>query len=252
MPDAPEQPLFTADDEPNRDSDELLDVGHASPNWMARLRRPEHRLRYGAPLLICAALAALGLVTWRTLVHHSTPPLAPSRPAAAPSRPAAVPRPTFNSGPLLAVRGLAHHRGPLVGYVRQSTTAGACALVAPGRSPVRLISRALRRIAPGYRITDSAMVLDQFTGLCSVQLRGINRVHDVVVVSVAAPPTHAPHSSFDRVETGIQGGPRTTTKYALDVSRTGFRILVGATGPARRLPRAQDLVRLASQPALTW
>jgi hypothetical protein len=158
----------------------------------------------------------------------------------------------FNSAPLLAVRGLAHHRGPLLGYVRQSSPAGVCALVAPGRSPVRLMSRAIRRVAPGYRITDSAMVLDQFTGLCSVQLRAVNRIHDILVVSVAAPPAHTSRSAFDRVETGIQGGSRVTTKYAIDHSRSGFRILVGATGPNRRLPRAQDLVRLASQPALTW
>jgi hypothetical protein len=88
--------------------------------------------------------------------------------------------------------------------------------------------------------------------LCSVQVRASNRIADILVVSVAAPWKHSPHSSFDRVETGIESGPRTTTKYALDVSRTGFRILVGATGPDRLLPRAQDLVRLASQPALTW
>jgi hypothetical protein len=245
MPDEPEPQLFPADHDASRSADELLDVGRTGPAWVAQLRRRFSRLRYGAPLLVCAALVVLGLVTWRTLIHHSTP-------ASAPPRPAPVGRPVFNSGPLLAVRGLAHHRGPLLGYVRQSTPAGACALVTPGKSPVQLISRALRRIAPSYRITDSAMVLDQFTGLCSVQLRGVNRVHDVVVVSVAAPPAHAPHSSFDRVETGIQSGPRTTTKYALDVSRTGFRILVGATGPERRLPRAADLVRLASQPALTW
>jgi hypothetical protein len=114
------------------------------------------------------------------------------------------------------------------------------------------MSRAIRRVAPGYRITDSAMVLDQFTGLCSVQLRAVNRIHDILVVSVAAPPAHTSRSAFDRVETGIQGGSRVTTKYAIDHSRSGFRILVGATGPNRRLPRAQDLVRLASQPALTW
>jgi hypothetical protein len=245
MPDEPEPQVFSADRGASRDSDELLEVGRAAPDWVARLRRPWRRLRYGAPLLICAALAVLGLVTWRTLVHHASP-------AAAPARPAPIARPAFNSGPLLAVRGLAYHRGPLLGYVRQSTPAGVCALVAPGHSPVRLMSRAIRRVAPGYRITDSAMVLDQFTGLCSVQLRAINRIHDIMVVSVAAPPAHTPRSAFDRVETGIRSGPRATTKYALDVSRTGFRILVGATGPERGLPRAEDLVRLASQPALIW
>lgn len=245
MPAGPDFDAVEPEGESRADIEDLLELGGGSPRWLRRLGAKWAALRYGTPLLLCAALAVGGLVAWTTVGHSPSPTAAPS------TRLGRTPRPAFNSAPLLTVRGLAHHEGPLIGYVRQSTPVGACTLVKPGHSPLPLIGRAIHRIAPHYRVVDSAMVLDQFTGLCAIQLRARNKLGDVLVVSIASPPGHTRHAPYDRVETGFESGPRSTT-YALDVSRTGFRILVGATGPERGLPLSTDLARLASARALTW
>lgn len=238
---------FEPEAAPGADLDDVLDIGRAPPRWLRRVGTQWGRLRYATPLLVCAALVSIAIAAWTTVDHGA-------RPAAAPSTELnRMPAP-FNTAPLIAVQGLAHFAGTLPGepLAPRPATVGACAVVTPGRSPMPLIGRAIRRIAPSYEIIDSEIVLDQFTGLCAIQVRAVNGAGDVLVVSTAVPPAYSPLSSSNRVETGIQRGPRTTTKYAWEISSTGFEILVGATGPPRGLPHTSDLVRLATQPALIW
>jgi hypothetical protein len=245
VPAGPDMDAFEPEGQPDADLDDLLDVGRAPPRWLGHVSAQWARLRYGTPLLVCAALVVTGIVAWTTVEHGNSP-------AAAPSTVLTRGRPPFNSAPLIAVRGLAHQAGPLFSYVRQSTPVGACALVKPGHSPLPLISRAIHRIVPRFRVMDSATVLDQFTGLCAVQVRAKNRVGDVLVVSIASPTEDASHWTFDRMETGIAIGPGPTTLYALNITTRGFRILVGATGPDRGLPGSDDLLRLANARAMMW
>jgi hypothetical protein len=245
MPAGPDFDGFEPEGEPGAGLDDVLDVGRGSPRWLRRLGTQWARLRYGTPLLVCAALAVIGIVAWTTVEHGNKPTAVASTNLTRPPRPAPDP------APLMAVRALAHNVCPLRGFLQQSTPVGTCALVTR-RSPFPLIRRAIRRVAPGYRIIDTAFVVDRSTGLGDIQIRAANRAGDVLVVSTAAPPAYTPLSSFDRVETGIERGRQATTKYVLEVSSTGFRILVGATGPGTGLPPSNDLVRLAGAPALIW
>lgn len=229
------------------DVDDVIEVGRATPRWLAHLCVRWARLRYGTPVLLCVALAVIGVVAWRTVVHRETP-TAVSRTDL--TRIAAPP--AFNSAQLVAVRALAHQICPQRGYLAQRTPIGACAFVTRARSPFPRIRRAVHDVAPQYRIIDTAFVADPSTGSDDIQIRAANQVGDVLVLSTAAPPSYVPLASFDRVETGIGRGRRVTTEYAFAVTSTGFRILVGATGPARGLPSSNDLLRLARAPAMIW
>ena len=247
MPVSPDHDAFEPPGGSAGDCDDVLDIGRGPPRWLRRVGTQSARLRYATPLLVCAVLAGVAIVAWRT-VEHGQPPAAAPRTVV--NR---MPAP-FNSAPLIAVRNLAQFAGTLPGepLAPRSATAGACGLITRGHSPLPPIGRTIRRITPSYRILDSEIVLDQFTGLCAIQVRAVSGAGDVLVVSTAAPPAYSPLSSFNRVETGIQRGPRATTKYVWEISSTGFEILVGATGPARGLPQTRDLVHLANQPALIW
>lgn len=232
--------------------EDLLEVGHERSEAVARLLGRLRGLRSLAAAAACVGLAVAVVATLHpTSRVDGTGHLALStgHPIAPAPHP---PRPNSYDAPLRAVDALAHHRGALTGYVRQTSPAGACALVAVGHSPQRSVRRALRRITPRFRVRDSAAVLDEFTGLCALQLRADDVSGTVLVVSVVSPAGHRRTAAYDRVQTGFELSPRTATKYAAVTTRRGFTVLVGATGSGRFLPTDRQLIDLAHDPALTW
>lgn len=220
------------------ESDDVLEL--AGSRWLTRLMnapRPA-RNRWRRPLGLVIALAiglTVGLSLHRSATHQ------PQRSASH----------DVAQASLSAVLALADHNGPLVSYIRQASQAHACAPVAVGHSPRHVIIAALHRAFPDFAFKDAATTLDQFTGLCSVEVRE-TRPGAVVVVSIASPVVHRARAAYTRLETGFESNGQVTTKYALAVNRAGWQVLAGASGTTARLPGAEQLLRLAQNPSLTW
>lgn len=232
-------PAGAPGDEP--ETDDLLEVGSSRAQWLTRLlnppRREHSRLRSALALVVALSLGlTVGLAT-----HRKGADRAPER---------SVQHEVAQIS-MQAVRALASHRGPLVSYVRQASPARACALVAVGHSPVRTISVAIRRAFPGYTFEDAATTLDQFTGLCSIEVRAA-RPGGVVVVRIASPTAHVSEASYTRLETGVETDGGVTTKYALALNQSGWTLLVGAIGRTAHLPGAEAMMRFVQEPSLTW
>ena len=147
---------------------------------------------------------------------------------------------------------LAGAHDQLVDEIRQSSQPHACVPVAVGTSPARGVTAVLHRLDPALRVTDSAWVIDQYTNLCSLQVRARGSAGQVITVSVAAPSARPRRASFDVIEVGIATVEGVTTEYASDVTRDGWTVLVGATGTQRDLPGTAALSGVAAQRQLLW
>jgi hypothetical protein len=240
---------FHAEDEPFDEHDDVLILGaDKRPRWYSRPADcvAEHRALARAGLWLAGALV-VGLAVSRTL-PMTTRTAAPASPT-----PAATTAPYDpQQQPMASVLALARNDRPLTDYVRQTSTRGACALVPVGHSPTRAIAEAVRRALPEFTGLDVGRTLDQFTGLCSVDLRATHGRHATLTLSVAAPAPHTVDAAYTYVQTGIRTSAGVTTKYVWAVTRTGWTILIGATGNDRDLPGVQDLLELTEQRSLTW
>jgi hypothetical protein len=142
---------------------------------------------------------------------------------------------------------------PLVDRIRQVSAPSACTPVAPGHAPERSVRGVLRQLLDGVQVVDSARTLDQFVGLCAIEVRATAPGRVVLTVLIAAPAPRVPRSSIDALEVGIETHDDVTTEYAQQVWHTGWSVLVGASGPVSAvLPRTRDLTVAAQSPALLW
>ena len=227
---------------PEFDDDEgadVLELGGSRARWFGWLWTPR-RLSPGVQALGWTIAVGVGLLIG---LHSAT-----STDRAA-QRPVTVPHEVARIS-LATVRELAG-RQVLTDYVRQTSAAGSCALVPVGHAPQRIIAAAMHAALPGYTVRGVARTLDQFTGLCSIEVRATHR-SDVLFVTVTSPPAHPSRAQYTRVETGVETDAGITTKYALALNPAGWTVLVGATGDGASLPGAQDLVRLSQEPSLIW
>jgi hypothetical protein len=208
--------------------------------WLDRLLDPPQRERRRSwpvvALMLAAGAAAAHLATSHDAARH----LAPAEQVRDVSRVS-----------LAAVRTLADPRAPLTTYVRQASDAAPCESVRVGYSPTRAILSAVRTSFPGYAFKDAGRTLDQYTGLCAIEVRATHAAA-VVVVQVSSPATRTGRRPYTEVETGIETQGGVTTKYALALTGSGWKVLVGASGNSADLPSAQDLVRLSQDAALLW
>jgi hypothetical protein len=222
-----------------REDDDILDLGGSHARWFeTRWSAPRWASSRRAQAFALTVALAAGLTIGLMMNRAAKPPAVRAL------------QHDVSRISTTAVRALANQH-ELTNYVRQDSPAGACALVAVGHSPARAISRAIRAALPGYVLLDAGGTLDEYTGLCSTEVRATCRT-STLVVRVTSPAAHATRSAYTRVETGIETNDGATTKYALAINETGWTVLVGATGRSADLPRAQDLVRLAGDPVLIW
>jgi hypothetical protein len=145
------------------------------------------------------------------------------------------------------VRATANDPAPLSDYVRPNSPHDGCVLVTPGHSPERAITAAVRTTLPGYLVRDVGRTLDEFTALCILAMRATDARGSTLVIQVVAPSPGARYP-FTSLTVSTQVG--VTTAGAL--TRAGWSVIVGATGPEADQPSIAALLSLAQDPALRW
>ena len=235
---------------PIEDDDDVLELGRVSGATAcghpvsSRRRRTLLLARLAA-----AAVVAGGLATYITVRSSRT-----DRPAPHPV--IAATTPSVNESPdeaaLAMIQALAHQTEPLTDISRPVSTAGACTVVEPGHSPQRAIITAVRRTLPTFTTRDVARTLDQYTAMCAIEVRARDANGSVLVLDIVAPQSDAvrrptPHLS---VASRLDGTAVATS--ATVVTRTGWTIVIGSSGPVADQPDSGTLLRLAQDPALLW
>jgi hypothetical protein len=154
---------------------------------------------------------------------------------------------------LAMVQAQAAQTEPLADIVRPVSTAGACPVVEPGHSPPHAIAAAARRSLPAFTVRDVARTLDQYLGMCAIELRGQDAAGSVLVFDIVAPEgdnTVRQRTPFSSVASGRDGTAVITSVSV--VTNTGWTVVIGCVGAASDQPDSQALVHLAQDPALHW
>ena len=230
-----------ADDEVGQ-LDEIDAGGSLLPRRVARLVPPGPLRRAAEVATVVAALVASAAAVDAVL----------TRPEIIVGNPVAAPAPASTPTPFDRVLGLVRAK-QLTGNIRQSSEPPPCATVAPGHSPEQAVLTVLRQellLAP--TAVETARTLDQYTGLCSLEMRleGPGGVHLVVLIS--SPPGRPGLLTLDAVEVGLENIGAQSVEYVLEAEHTGWQILIGAVGPPNALPRTADLARAAGEPQMQW
>jgi hypothetical protein len=216
----------------------------------------------GRPRRLLAVVVAVGLVVAIGLVVTHDRGSSPSRQA--PAHPVQAPAQNADALDQLIVE--AHLPGALTDYIRAAATGQACVRVAVGHSPRSVIAAALHRSLPQLSVVDSSEILDQFTALCSIEVRARDDQGTIAVISATAPSNPSPEDRTledrtlgDRtlchrtlgVSIVARSNPSTASTLVCAMTERGWAIRVGATGPPAVQPMARDLLALAQDPTLT-
>jgi hypothetical protein len=210
------------------------------PSGAIRARGSPSPSRVGLLLLVLAAPAA-GL--WWTLAPAPPEPAAPS--GAASSTPRHAPS-------LIRIAEQARLPIPLHDYVRPDRAGGNCPVAPLGYSAADAVDRALDRILPHYVVQDSARTFNQSTGMCSLTVRGTDRVGTVVVVQVIAPSHPALSGQVIWLSDAAMTEGGVATTFASATTSTGWTVNVGTIGPSQDRPPIEQLFALAQAPELLW
>lgn len=239
--DTPEQRAPVEDDEVDQ-LDEIDAGGSLLPRRLARLV-PTGPLRRatGVATAVVAIVAAAGAVY-----------AVASRPAVVAGIPAATPAQPATPTPFERVLGLVQSK-QLTGNIRQASEPRACTTVAPGHSPEQAVLTVLReQLLQQPSGIETARTLDQYTGLCSLQVRVDEPGGVRLVVLISSPPGRSDLLTLDAVEVGLENIGAVSVEYVSEDVHTGWQILIGAVGPPSALPRTSDLARAAGEPQMQW
>ena len=154
---------------------------------------------------------------------------------------------------LAMIETQARQTEPLADIIRPASTAGACPVVQPGHSAQLEIAAAARRTLPTLTVRDSARTLDQYLGMCAIELRGRDADGSVFVVDIVAPEgdnSVRHRTAFSDVASRRDGTALVTNVTV--VTTTGWTVVVGCVGAVSDQPDAQTLLQLAQDPALRW
>ncbi|MGH8962729.1 MAG: hypothetical protein ACRDWT_16330 [Jatrophihabitantaceae bacterium] len=223
-------------------ADELLEVGH-EPRRPHRLETFGDRITpavrwVAVAVTVCGLLLAYLVGRPSSSVRHATQPDATVG--------------TAGTDALSVLVAKARQRGPLADYIRSDSSYGACASVRVGHDPGRAVVATLHRDLPGYAVRDVARTLDQFTALCTIDVRAANAHGSTVVVEVVSPQTGSTHA-FTAVSISSIADPSTTAvTSASAITSAGWSVTVGVIGPRSDQPGAATLLSLAQDPTLLW
>jgi hypothetical protein len=157
----------------------------------------------------------------------------------------------FSGGAPEMVLGLAQDSRPLVNYVRSDSAPGSCALVPIGSMPQRRLEAAVHAALPDFLIRDVGRTLDQFTALCTLQLRARDKTGTTLIVQVAAAQQGA-RNDFAHLVVASRTNGVTTVSVATDITTEGWTVTVGTLGPDGDEPSSATLMQLAQDPSLLW
>jgi len=154
---------------------------------------------------------------------------------------------------LAMIETQARQAEPLADIIRPASTAGACPVVQPGHSAQLEIAAAARRVLPTLTVRDSARTLDQYLGMCAIELRGQDAAGSAFVFDIVAP--EGDNSVRHRTASSNVASRRDRTGLVTNVTvvtTTGWTVVVGCVGAASGQPNSQTLLHLAQDPALRW
>jgi hypothetical protein len=218
--------------------EELLKVGHEPrrPEWLETLdERITAVVRWAAVSAVACGLALAYLI---------------GRPSSGPHP--SAPDAQTGSDALSVLVAKARQSAPLSDYIRSDSSFGACASVQVGQDPERAVVTALHRALPGYTVRDVARTLDQFTALCTIDVRAANAHGSTVVIEVVSPQARSDHT-FTTVSISSIADPSTTAVTSVSaVTSAGWSVTVGVVGPRSDQPGAATLLSLAQDPTLLW
>jgi hypothetical protein len=216
-------------------------TGLVQQRWMDRLDRVPTVTRW------VVALTAGGLTVLGYFALRPAPggPLVPV--AAAPSSEAQF----ANDSAVDMVAATARDRAPLHDFIRSTSAAGSCALVPIGDMPQRRLEAAVRQALPDYAVRDVARTLDQFTGMCTLELRANNGHGSTLVVNIAS-PAQVTKNLFDQTTVASRTDGSAVVSIVSNLTRTGWTVTFGAVGPVADQPSSAVLLALAQDPALLW
>lgn len=230
---------------PADEHDDVVDVGRdrrLAVLWNGLVRRVDRvprALRWAAAAVAVAGLA-LGLAGTQPSVRRDTI-----------SGGVLAPAPRFAGAAPELVIGLAQDSRPLVNYVRSDSAPGSCALVPVGSMPQRRLESAVRAAFPDYTILDAGRTLDQFTALCTMQLRARDKSGTTLVVQIVA-AQQGDRSEFAHLSVASNTDGVTTVSVATDITSDGWTVTAGSIGPAGDQPSSATLMQLAQDPTLIW
>lgn len=137
------------------------------------------------------------------------------------------------------------------GYVRTDTSTTRCATVPNGIVPEARLASAVITLLPHMQPLDFARTRDKFDGLCVLDVRAADDTGSVLIVRIVAPLEDAPILE-PRVDQGSVLAEGTYTRYVEVISRNGWIVTAGASGPADAGPSRHALLALAQQQTLHW
>ena len=147
--------------------EDVLDLGPDRRSGLLQ-QHWQHRFEHvSAATRWTVALAAAGLTVLGYFVLRAAPGHVPAAVAADPSSDAHF----ANDQAVDMVAATAREQGRLHDFIRSTSAAGSCALVRIGDMPEPRLVAAVRRALPSYAVRDIARTLDQFTGMCTLELR---------------------------------------------------------------------------------
>ena len=146
------------------EDDDVLELGRRSgaKPW----GRPVGQWRRRWPRLAAATAVVVGLVAYPVIRSSLSDPSSHSD-----SRIASV-NESSHAATLAMIETQARQTEPLVDIIRPASTAGACPVVQPGHSAQLDIAAAARSVLPRLTVRDVARTLDQYLGMCAIELRG--------------------------------------------------------------------------------
>lgn len=221
-------------------NEELLEVG----------RRPATRGHRAATAIVVGAIAAASIAYLATRSNPTRAPRAVATPALTATPSVVVATAAADDDVPAFVAGVAAQPGPLVDYIRSDSPRGECALVAIGTSPQRSITAVLHAAFPRYRVVDVARVLDQYTGLCTLDLRARDGAGSVLVLEVATPRRGRPPPATVDVATQVEATTDIATVRA--ITSAGWQVTIGTVGPPSDRPSDQVLRDFVTSNALRW
>ena len=194
-------------------------------------------------VVVLAGIAAVVLVHQPQVHRHPGPDASASTSSAPPA-----PR----DETMLAVYSLGRDPAAAHDIVRGESTAGFCRTVKIGAVPQRAAASALERELTGFRVFDTARIIDQTAGLCALQLRARDDRDNVVLASVVSPSPGLLLGRRQELQAHTGVVHAMPVEYAEFTTRDGWVVVIGSSGPPAGQPSIAALGRLASDPAMRW